>query len=266
MEDTLDKLVSIIMPAFNSSKFLGTAINSVLEQTYQNWELIICDDGSTDNSLIIAQEFSVCDSRISVIKNKYAKGAPGARNSCLDVAVGRYIAFLDADDLWLPSKLSLQIGFMLDNGYSFVYSYHEVMGEDGRFISECRAPGSVDARLMKVSNFIPCLTAVYDSYIIGKVYQPDIRKRNDFALWLKILNGGKAARAYCLPLSTARYRANSYGLSSNKRDALKYFNRCLTDYGSCNSFEACIYSVIYLVVVAIKKKLNFIYNFIIVKL
>lgn len=266
MEDALDRLVSIIMPAFNSSKYLGAAINSVLEQSYKNWELIICDDGSIDNSLVIAKEFSGRDSRISVIKNKYQKGAPGARNSCLDAAVGRYIAFLDADDLWLPSKLSLQIGFMLENGYSFVYSYHEVMDEDGKFISECRAPGSVDARLMKVSNFIPCLTAVYDSDIIGKVYQPEIKKRNDFALWLKILNGGKVASAYCLPLITARYRSNSYGLSSNKREALLYFNRCLTDYGNCNSFEASIYSVIYLFVVAIKKKLVSIYNFFIVKI
>jgi len=266
MVDALDKLVSIIMPAFNSSEFLREAVDSVLEQTYPNWELIICDDGSSDNSLIIAQEFSFVDSRIFVIKNKYAKGAPGARNSCLDVAVGRYIAFLDADDLWLPSKLSLQIGFMIDNGYSFVYSYYDFMSEDGRPISECRAPGWVDAKLMKVSNFIPCLTAVYDSSAIGKFYQPFIAKRNDFALWLVILNSGRVQRAYCLTLSTARYRVNSYGLSSNKFDSLKYYNRCLTEYGSCNSFEAFIYSIIYLVSVAIKKKLNFIYNFIVVRI
>jgi glycosyltransferase involved in cell wall biosynthesis len=237
-----------------------------MAQTHDNWELIICDDGSTDDSATIAHDYATRDSRILVVNNKYKKGAPGARNSCLDVAEGRYIAFLDSDDFWLPTKLALQIEFMISNRYSFVYSYHETMSEDGDLISKYMAPKAVGAKLMKVSNFIRCVTAVYDSYIIGKVYQPDIKKRNDFALWLKILNGGKVARAYCLPLSTARYRVNSYGLSSNKRDALKYFNRCLTDYGNCNSFEACIYSVIYLVVVAIKKKLNFIYNFIIVKL
>ena len=240
-------LVSIIMPCYNSESFIGNAINSVLEQSYSDWELIVCDDGSTDSSVTIAREYESSDSRISVITNKYEKGAPGARNTCLDVAEGRYIAFLDADDLWLPSKLSLQIDFMLRNGYSFIYSYHEVMSEDGSFVSECMAPGSVDSRLMKVSNFIPCLTAVYDSYVAGKVYQPIISKRNDFALWLKILNSGKVDRAYCLPLTTARYRANSYGLSSNKREALKYFSRCLADYGNCNLFERCFYSVIYLV-------------------
>lgn len=258
--------VSIIMPTYNASRFISESIESVKAQTYQNWELIICDDGSTDDSIKIAQKYAARDHRILVISNKYTKGAPGARNSCLDVSAGRYIAFLDADDLWLPSKLELQINFMISNMYSFVYSYHEIMDEGGGFVSECRAPGAVDAKLMKVSNFIPCLTALYDSYTVGKVYQPDIIKRNDFALWLKILNGEKVERAYCLPLSTARYRVNSYGLSSNKRDALKYFNRCLIEYGNCNSFEAYIYSAIYLVVVAIKKKFNFFYNFVVVKL
>lgn len=264
--DMCSEKVSIIMPSYNVSRFISESIESVMAQTHDNWELIICDDGSTDDSATIAHDYAARDSRILVVNNKYKKGAPGARNSCLDVAEGRYIAFLDSDDLWLPSKLALQIEFMISNRYSFVYSYHEIMSEDGDFVSECMAPGAVSAKLMRVSNFIPCLTAVYDSDIIGKVYQPDIIKRNDFALWLKILNGGKVARAYCLPLSTARYRVNSYGLSSNKRDALKYFNRCLIKYGNCNSFEARIYSVIYLFVIVIKKKLNFIYNFMVVKL
>jgi teichuronic acid biosynthesis glycosyltransferase TuaG len=254
------------MPAFNSSKFIEAAVNSVLEQTYQNWELIICDDASSDDSIVIAREYVVSDSRISVIHNEYGKGAPGARNSCLNVAEGRYIAFLDADDIWFPSKLELQIDFMIRNGYSFVYSYHETMSEDGDLISKYMAPKAVDAKLMRVSNFIPCLTAVYDSYIIGKICQPDIKKRNDFALWLKILNGGKVERAFCLPVSTARYRVNSYGLSSDRRDALKYFNQCLIDYGNCNSLEANIYSAIYILVVAIKKKFNSIYNFMVIKL
>ena len=258
--------VSIIMPSYNVSRFISDSIESVIAQTYKNWELIICDDGSKDNSKKIAHDYEALDSRILVINNEYTKGAPGARNSCLDVAGGRYIAFLDADDLWLPSKLELQIDFMITNSYSFVYSYHETMNEGGDLISKYMAPKAVDAKLMRVSNFIPCLTAVYDSHIIGKVYQPNIKKRNDFALWLKILNGGKIARAYCLPLITARYRVNSYGLSSNRRDALKYFNRCLTEYGNCNSLEAYIYSAVYIFVVAIKKKLNKTYNFMVIKL
>lgn len=259
-------LVSIIMPSYNSESFIETAIASVVDQSFHDWELIVCDDSSTDNSLNIAREYEANDSRISVIMNRYKKGAAGARNTCLDVAEGRYIAFLDADDLWLPSKLSLQIDLMVRNDYSFVYSYYEVMSEDGVFVSNCMTPSSVNSSLMKLYNFIPCLTVVYDSHVIGKVYQPDIPKRNDYALWLKILNSGKVNRAYCLPLNTAHYRANSYGLSSNKSEALKYHSRCLVEYGNCNLFEKYFYSAICVLIVIAKKKFNFIYNYFVQKI
>ena len=255
-----DKLVSILMPVFNSSRFIRVAIESVCNQTYKNWELIICDDGSFDNSLEIAQEYSDRDSRISIIQNIYDKGAPGARNSCLDIAAGRYIAFLDADDMWLENKLELQIAFMEVYKYSFVYSYHEIVNEDGNFISDCLAPSSVNLGLMRVSNFIPCLTAIYDSHVLGKVYQPNIVKRNDFALWLKILNSGRINNAYCLKISTARYRSNSYGLSSNKLDAIKYFYRCLHEYADTNRVHAVAMTSIYLIVVMVKKIMPKMYN------
>jgi glycosyltransferase involved in cell wall biosynthesis len=254
------------MPAFNSSKFLGLAIESVLNQTYQNWELIICDDGSTDSTISIARKYEFRDSRISLIKNKYEKGAPGARNTCLDLARGRYIAFLDSDDLWLKDKLKLQVSFMEANNHIFVYSYHQVIDEEDNFIYDCMAPASVNAKMMRASNFIPCLTAIYDSRLIGKVYQPNIVKRNDFALWLKILNLREVDRAYCLPIVTARYRANVYGLSSNKRDALKYFYICLKNFGNCNLIQAYIFTTCYLFIVLLKKKFNFAYNFFVVKL
>jgi teichuronic acid biosynthesis glycosyltransferase TuaG len=258
--------VSIIMPCYNSERFIGEAIRSVVNQSFNNWELLICDDGSTDNSVSIAKNYASRDSRISVIQNKNERGAPGARNSCLDIASGRYIAFLDADDLWLKNKLELQISFMKSNSYTFVYSYHQVIDEDDNFISDCMAPASVNSKLMRFSNFIPCLTAVYDSHSIGKVFQPNIVKRNDFALWLRILNHVDVERAHCLPVITARYRANAYGLSSNKKDALKYFYLCLKEFGGCNSFQAYFFSACYLFIVAFKKKFNFIYNFFVVKI
>lgn len=254
------------MPLYNSSKFLESAIESVIAQTYKNWELIICDDSSTDNSLYIAKGYEAKDSRISVIENQYVKGSPGARNSSLNIAKGRYIAFLDADDLWMRKKLELQISFMEANNYSFVYSYYQIIDEEGNYLSNCKAPSSVNAKLMRFSNFIPCLTAVYDSYSIGKISQPNILKRNDFALWLKILNMKDVENAYCLPQITARYRSNSYGLSSNKIDALKYFYLCLKKFGNCNFLQAYFFSIIYLLIVLFKKRFNFIYNLLIVKL
>lgn len=262
----MNNLVSIIMPCFNSEAFLQDAIGSVRQQTFSNWELIICDDRSTDKSVLIANKYASLDPRISVIDNIYSKGAPGARNSSLDVASGRYIAFLDSDDLWYIDKLEQQIEFMEKSQIAFCYSYHDMILQNSSFLGSYMAPRKVNSRKMKLSNFIPCSTAVYDSKILGKVYQPEIMKRNDFALWLKILNGGVVDTAHCLPISTSRYRVNSYGLSSNKLDALIFFWRCLTEYGQCSRQEACVYSILYLVLIVVKKKFINLYNWIVVRL
>jgi teichuronic acid biosynthesis glycosyltransferase TuaG len=254
------ELVSIIMPNYNSGLYIAESIESVINQTYENWELIICDDNSDDESKKIAYDYSAKDSRISLISNIYQKGAPGARNSCLDISKGRYIAFLDSDDLWLENKLEIQISFMSKNGYDFIFSYNHVISESGEFICEYKAPKSVNLKLMRFSNFIPCLTAIYDSKSIGKVYQPHILKRNDFALWLKILNYNKVTSAYCLPISTSKYRSNNYGLSANKIHALKYYYKCLIDYGGCGIFKSLLHSFAYLIIMVFKKKFVYLYN------
>ena len=259
-------LVSVIMPNYNASAHIAEAIQSVVKQTFIDWELIICDDESDDNSIFIAREFALIDSRISVIKNKHPKGAPGARNSCLDLAKGRYIAFLDSDDLWLPDKLSLQIDFMMREEISFSYSYHSVIDESGLYIASYKAPKRVDRVLMKFSNFIPCLTVVYDTKSLGKVYQPNIQKRNDFALWLKILNSGKVDFAYCLQIETAKYRANSYGLSSKKMATIYYYKKCLREFGGVSLLGAEFLSVLYIILGAVKAKLGGFYNRLVVKL
>ena len=259
-------LVSIIMPSYNSEKFISCAIDSVRAQVFKNWELIVCDDSSTDKSALVASEYAALDPRITLIENIYSKGAPGARNSALDVAVGRYIAFLDSDDVWYIDKLEQQISFMKKHQIAFCYSYHDLMDENSSFLGSYMAPSKVNSNKMKLSNFIPCLTAMYDSKVLGKVYQPEIKKRNDFALWLKILNGGVVDTAHCLPLATAKYRANSYGLSSDKLDSLLFFRHCLTEYGQCSRPEAYVYSVLYLVLIVIKKKFINIYNLIAVRL
>jgi glycosyltransferase involved in cell wall biosynthesis len=259
-------LVSIIMPAFNSEKFIDESIKSVVDQTYESWELIICSDNSNDNTDSLVKNWCAIDSRIKLVKNTHNKGAPGARNSCLDNAKGRFIAFLDSDDIWLPNKLHLQVNFMLLNKYEFTYSYHEVMNENGKIISRCMAPKLVNIKSMKFSNFIPCLTVIYDASVIGRVYQPDIRKRNDYALWLKILNKKKSLNAFCFKQYTARYRANSYGLSSNKLTNFKYFYKCLIRYGDCNYFNAFLYSCAYLAIMVFKKKFSSLYNLLVIKI
>ena len=259
-------LVSIIMPCFNSEKFIEKSIQSVIEQTYVEWELLICDDGSEDNSPEIIKSYQKIDSRIKLIPNLHPKGAPGARNSCLGVSKGRFIAFLDSDDLWLPDKLTLQLDFMRHKNVAFSFSYHCVIDERGEHIASFNAPNRVDAFLMRYSNFIPCLTAMYDTTILGKVVQPNILKRNDFALWLKILHSGDVEYAHCLPVVTAKYRANSYGLSSKKFDTLRYYNRCLKEFGGLSQVDAALCSVIYLILGFVKAYIRFLYNHLVVRL
>lgn len=225
----MDK-VSIIMPVFNAEEFLDASIGSVIAQTYDNWELLICDDQSSDNSVNIAKKQANKDSRIKILSNKRMAGAAGARNTCLEEASGRYIAFLDADDEWLPNKLEVQLKFIVENKFPFVFGYCDNMSEKGELLSTTKAPEAVSLRKIFLSNFIPCLTVIYDTNIFGKIEQPDIKKRNDYALWLRILGKNRDVEARCYPGVVARYRVNGYGLSANKLSGIKYFYRCLRQH------------------------------------
>lgn len=230
--------VSIIMPAFNSALYISDAIASVMQQSFVNWELLICDDGSTDNTYALAKAFSKRDGRIKVLRNKFEKGAAGARNSCLEKASGRYIAFLDSDDLWLPQKLEHQLQFMAKTGSSFVFGYCDNISEHGDYLSTTKAPANVSLRKLICCNFIPCLTVIYDTVIIGKVEQPYIKKRNDFALWLRIMRENKGIDVSCYPEVVARYRVNNYGLSASKISGINYFYQCLRQYAGLGFLAA----------------------------
>lgn len=257
--------VSIVMPCFNSEKFIDISIKSVLNQTYQNWELIICDDNSSDSSKKIVSSYTSIDFRIKLVSNLYDKGAPGARNSCLEKCSGKYIAFLDSDDVWLPEKLENQINFMQKNNYAFSYSYYEVMNTAGKTQNKLKAPKKVNLQKMKYSNFIPCLTVIIDKTKVGFFRQPYIKKRNDFALWLNILKNNNIY-AHCLPVVTAKYRSNKYGLSSNKLESLKYFYLCLVKYAGVSRIKSIFFSTAYLFLILIKKYFPNLYNMSITKI
>ena len=259
-------LVSVLMPCFNSEKFIDESIQSVIHQTYANWELLICDDGSDDNSKSIIESYQNVDSRIRLIPNHYSKGASGARNSCLDVAKGRYIAFLDSDDIWLPKKLDKQLIFMKEKKSLFSYSYYQTMNEEGETAGIYKSPRLVGLEKMLLSNFIGCLTAVYDSQILGKFYQPEIMKRNDYALWLTMFKQNKDLRAHCLTEVTSKYRVNSYGLSSDKLSAFKYYRICLREYASVSEIKINILCCVYLIVMVFKKKIPKSYNYLVSKI
>lgn len=202
-------LISIITPNYNCGKFVAETIRSVQAQTYTNWEMIIVDDCSTDHSISVIASFAKNDSRIKVYSNEANSGAAESRNLALRQAQGKWIAFLDSDDIWLPNKLEKQIEFMVKNDYHFSYTAYSQISEEGKDL------GVYVSGKDKVSEFDMysccwpgCLTVMYDREKIGLVQINDVRKNNDTALWLKVI---KKAPCYLLEENLARYRkrANS---------------------------------------------------------
>ena len=197
-------LVSIITPTWNCAPFICETIKCVLAQTYQNWELIISDDCSTDNTYKVVEPYLAMDSRIKYIRNDHNSGAAVTRNNALRVAKGRWIAFLDSDDLWLPEKLEHQVKFMEENNYAF--SYHEYTemseaGEDlGVYVSGKKRVSKFD---MYACCWPGCLSVMYDAEKIGLIQINDIKKNNDTAMWLKVV---RKAPCYLLKENLARYR------------------------------------------------------------
>lgn len=226
------------MPNYNGEKYISEAIESVLAQTYQNWELLVVDDCSLDHSVEIANGFH--DERIRIFTMKKNGGAAAARNQAIKEAKGRWIAFLDSDDLWKPGKLEMQIKYMENNGISFSYMDYEVILDDiviSRYeprLDVCRY-GDVLKH-----NQIGCLTAVYDSEKLGKVFMPvDAVKREDVACWLKILKSGR--EAYRVPGCLAQYRVHSNSVSSNKLKMVKYQWQVYVKVEKLNIFRAAYY-------------------------
>ena len=202
-------LVSIITPTWNCARFICETIRSVQAQTYQNWEMIISDDCSTDNTREVIEPYLKEDSRIKYICNPKNSGAAITRNNALKVAQGRWIAFLDSDDLWLPEKLEKQVAFMVENNYAFSYHEYTEMTEEGKDM------GVYVSGIRKVSKFNMyaccwpgCLAVMYDREAIGLIQINDVKKNNDTAMWLKVV---QKAPCYLLKENLARYRrrANS---------------------------------------------------------
>lgn len=216
----MKELVSIITPCHNSEKFIKKTIESVLSQTYENWEMIIVDDVSSDKSYEIAKEYANKDKRINAIRLKQNSGPAVARNKAIEMAKGRYIAFLDSDDLWLYNKLETQISFMEKNNLSFTYSAYKLIDENDNFLGIFVPREELSYKELLKTNDIGCLTAIYDTKKVGKVYMPNILKRQDYGLWLKILKQIGKTKGIVEPLAIYRIRKNS--VSSNKLKAAQY--------------------------------------------
>lgn len=215
-----DSLVSIIMPNYNSSRFIKKAIDSVVAQTYKNWELIIVDDCSSDNSLEIIKEYN--DDRIYVVRNATNSGTAVSRNNAIKIAKGRWIAFLDSDDLWKPEKLEKQIFFMESNVYSFSFTDYAVIDKDNKILTLYK-PKKDNYRYKDIlkHNSIGCSTVIYDKKQLGEILMPEQAiKREDLACWLRILR--KNEMVHCLHECLTEYRVCAGSVSSNKTKMAKY--------------------------------------------
>ncbi|WP_273161340.1 glycosyltransferase family 2 protein [Bacteroides fluxus] len=213
-------LVSIIMPSYNASQFVTESINSVLLQTYLNWELLVVDDCSKDDSVRIVQKFVDIDQRVRLFPLEKNVGAAAARNVAIGQAKGQYIAFLDSDDVWNEDKLEKQLAFMKQNSYAFVFSDYYVMEEDGRKTGNIvRVPISLTYHQYLRNTIIGCLTVMIDRKQTGDFRMPLIKSSHDMALWLLIMKRG--FKAYGLKEVLAGYRLVSTSNTAKKWKAAK---------------------------------------------
>lgn len=202
-------LVSIIMPSYNCGKYIEETIRSVQAQTYQEWELIFMDDCSKDDTIKLVFKLQENDSRIKLFQKKENSGAAVSRNTALREVKGRWIAFLDSDDLWEPTKLEKQVRFMEENGYAFSYTEYQEMDADGNLTGiTISGPKHVTKRGMYNFCWPGCLTVMYDAQAIGLIQIEDIKKNNDYAMWLKVC---KKSDCYLLPEVLAKYRRGRAG-------------------------------------------------------
>lgn len=212
-------MVSVIMPTYCAGNYITEAVISVLGQIYDNFEILIIDDCSPESYWTFVDDLAMLDERIFIYRLKENSGAAIARNYGISKARGRFIAFLDDDDIWYSHKLSVQVELLL-SGAPFVFSGYDLLLENGVKFGHRSVPDWVDYKSSLVHNVIGTLTAVYDTEYFGKVLMPPIRKRQDLGLWLALLRS--CERAYSVQDTLGGYRVRDNSISANKIDASRY--------------------------------------------
>jgi len=217
----MSELVSIITPTYNAEKYIRETLLSVTNQSYQNWEMILTDDASTDNTIAIVEEFALKDNRIKFFKLPENRGNGYARNAALEKANGKYIAYLDADDLWFPEKLEKQIQFLKTNDLYFTFSFYDSIDEEGNDLHRrVESPNPLTYKQLFFCNYVGNLTAIYDADYFGKIILETSQKRQDWRIWLTILKQIKIAKPVAESLAFYRIRKNS--VSSSKFKLIKH--------------------------------------------
>ncbi|MGT2910902.1 glycosyltransferase family 2 protein [Streptococcus cameli] len=220
MKNFEENLVSIIMPAFNAEKYIYETISTLQGQTYQNWELIVVDDCSTDNTRKMIKKCAINDSRIKYHFLATNSGAAIARNTAIKKAKGGFIAFLDSDDLWKIDKLEKQIRFMQENNYLFTCTYYGKIDEFSNDLHRVvRYKQTADYEEL-LKNCPGNSTVIYNAKELGKFFIPNIRKRNDYVMWLQVIK--QAESLHCLTDPLSFHRESSGSLSANKKSLIFY--------------------------------------------
>lgn len=235
----MNERVSIITPSYNTANYISQTIECVLNQTYKNWEMIIVDDCSTDNTDQVVKKY-LYDKRIKYLKNDANSGAAISRNRALKEVKGKWIAFLDSDDLWSKDKLEKQIRFMKENDYHFSYTNYEEIDEKNKLLGRLiTGPKKITKRGMYAYCWPGCLTVMYDAEYVGLIQIKDIKKNNDYAMWLKVC---KKADCYLLDEKLGKYRIRKKSISHDK---LYKKIKCHYDLFRYCDNKSCIVSVWY---------------------
>lgn len=249
-----EPLVSIIMPLYNSENYIEDTLKSIISQSYNNFEVLITDDLSKDNGANIVLKYMNNDPRIKLFKLDKNSGAAVARNNSIKEAKGKYIAFLDSDDLWKKDKLKNQIQFMEKNNYSFTFSKYEEILEDGSKTNKIIGVlNEISYKTALYYNPIGCLTAIYNVEKLGKIYMPLIRKRQDYALWLKIL---KKTKGYGLNENLAEYRVRKNSMSANKIEMIKWHWKLYREIEKLSIINSIFHIIYYIFIKILKIKEN----------
>lgn len=248
----IENLVSIITPTYNCGKYIKETIESVLNQTYPDWEMLIVDDCSNDDTEQIVRSY-LDDDRIRYIRLENNSGAAIARNRAIKEARGRWIAFLDSDDLWMPEKLELQLDFMQSNGYAFTSTQRDVIDESSNYLGRwVTGPKRISKLLMYSYCWIGCLTVMYDRKKIGLIQIPDLKKNNDYAMWLLVI---QKSDCYLLPKRLASYRVRKGSISHQpKLSLLKWHIKLFNEVLNMNIFSSILFTGINSICNIIKRK------------
>lgn len=233
-------LVSIITPTFNSAKYIAETIRSVQSQTYPNWEMLIVDDGSSDDTVSLVTEIAKTDSRLKLFPLRENVGPAKARNTGIQNATGDYMTFLDADDIWFPGFIENSIATIQNTGIPFVFSSYRRSNENLEFVySDFIVPEKVTYTDILKTNSISCLTAFLHIKMLGKKYMPEIRKRQDMGLWLQYLK--EIPFAYGIQEPKAIYRIRENSLSRDKKKLISYQWQFYREVEKLNVLQSAYY-------------------------